>query len=341
MSDAVWNAGPAPAWLGEPLLQPGERVLVWGGPRDGRLTGWLRGWLGPRVVTGHAVFLLIPGLAAPFVFAFAGKGLFMLLGWAGGPGYVLGAVLGIGCFFATLGVLNWVGEAVFHVLTDQRFLVIKCHEVVQAFELDVMRRLLAAVDALPASVPTDEHLLDSSKVHPLTARPAEGVTELAPILHMLRAFGQVQAPASKCVGACVEGAPMSGDIGNPGPAPAWLGEPLLQPGERIVVWGGPREGRLKRWLRLVKIKRLDGFLGAASVVGSLAILPFAGIGLFRLLGWADGGPGLYLGLTLALVCVFATIGALIWTEHGVFHVLTDRRLLVIVCRREVTVQAFA
>jgi hypothetical protein len=233
-----------------------------------------------------------------------------------------------------------VGEAVVHALTDRRLLVIKCHEVVQAFELDVMRRLLAAVDALPASVPADEHVLDPSKVRPLTARPAEGVTEFGPILHMLRAFGQVQAPASKSLGACLGGAPTSDDIGNAGPAPAWLGEPLLQPGENVVVWGGPREGRLKRWLRLLKVKRLEGFLVIASMVASFAIFPFAGIGLFRLLGWADGGPGLYLGLTLALGCVFATIGALIWTEQGVFHVLTDRRLLVVVCRKEVTVQAF-
>jgi hypothetical protein len=77
-------------------------------------------------------------------------------------------------------------------------LVIKGRALAQAFDLDLLRRLLAIYDAArPACVPTDEHVLEPSKVRPLLTRPAEGITEIEPILRLLRAFGQLQAPVSK------------------------------------------------------------------------------------------------------------------------------------------------
>jgi hypothetical protein len=200
MSDEVpTNAGPAPAWLGEPLLQPGERVVLWGGPQGRGLGGWIKARVGRLIASGWASLLLIAGIAAPFILAFAGKGLFVLLGSANGvPGYVVGAVLGMGCFIATLDVLNRAGEDNFHVLTDRRFLVIKGYGLVEAFDLDRLRRLVALADAArPPVVQADEHVQEPGKVRPLSARPAEGVAEIDPLLRMLRAAGQLQAPAGK------------------------------------------------------------------------------------------------------------------------------------------------
>src|SRR5262245_34368460 len=125
MSDDIpMNAGPGPAWLGEPLLKPGERVVLWRGPRDGRLAGWLKGHVG----------LLFAGAFAAFpVFAFAGKGLGMLLG--GGDGWTglrIGLTLAFGWYVAALAMLFWALKDVFHVLTDRRFLVIRGRELVEA-----------------------------------------------------------------------------------------------------------------------------------------------------------------------------------------------------------------
>jgi hypothetical protein len=199
MSDEVWKGSAAPAWLGEPLLRPGERVVLWRGPRDGRLAGWLRGRIGRLIVNGRMGLLLLANIAAIPAFPLAGMGLGMLLG--GGDGWAglrLGLTLAFGCNAAALAAFFWVFNDVFHVLTDRRLLVIKGYEPVQAFDLDLLRRLLSAADAArPAGAPADEHVLEPGKLRAPAARPAGGVTELDPILRMLREFGQLQAPAGK------------------------------------------------------------------------------------------------------------------------------------------------
>jgi hypothetical protein len=193
-SDQVWNASSAPSWLGEPLLQPGERVVLWGGPRFGRLLGWLRRGVGHLIVKGQLGILLVVGIAAVVGLPLAGMRLDRLLGWTDvGPPFICCSLLALGYVFGTLGFLVWAESDVFYVLTDRRLLVLRNYKLVQAFEFDLMRRLLAAIDAAPpAGSPADEHLVDPSKV-----RPTEGVTEMSSIFHMLRAFGQVQVPVSK------------------------------------------------------------------------------------------------------------------------------------------------
>jgi hypothetical protein len=187
--DVITNAGPAPAWLGEPLLQPGEGLVWWSGPRQGRLMGWLK---------GRVPLLFGATFAGGAIFPFAGKGLVILLGGGdGGAGFFSGLALAMGCLFATMAVAYLADQDVFHVLTDRRLLVIKGRHLTQAFDLDLLRRLLAMGDAArPASVPPEEHVLELSKVRPLLPPPAEGITEIEPILRMLRASGRFQAPGT-------------------------------------------------------------------------------------------------------------------------------------------------
>src|SRR5262245_17923028 len=182
MSDDNWHTDPAPAWIAEPLLQPGERVVLWSGPRDGRLMEWLK---------GQIPFLFLATMLALPLLALAGFGLGKLLG---GGGLFFALVLTLGFFFAMMDFFYRADKNdVFNVLTERHWLVIQSRTITQAFELDWMRRLLAAADAAGvASVLKDEHVLEPSKVRPLQPRHAEGLTEVEPILRMLRAFGQLQ-----------------------------------------------------------------------------------------------------------------------------------------------------
>src|SRR5262245_51691120 len=138
--------------------------------------------------------LFMGAFACFFLFPLLGAGLAVLLGAAdGGPGFFVGGLLGMGGVIAA-GIVAGVGDKhVFHVLTGRRLLVIKGRKLAEEFDLDLLRRLLAVSDAArPAAAPADEHILDPSKVRPLLPPPSQGVTEMEPILRMLRAFGQVQ-----------------------------------------------------------------------------------------------------------------------------------------------------
>jgi hypothetical protein len=189
MRDDIANASPVPAWLGAPLLQPGEGVVWWRGPREGRLLRWLKGRVG---------LLFAISCAATAVFPFAGKGLGMLLGWAdGGAGFFCGLAAGLGCGAATMAVGILADQDVFHVLTDRRLLVIKGRHLVHAYDLDLLRRLVAISDAARAAgMAADEHVLDAGKVRPLLTRPAEGITEIEPVLRVLHAFRPARGTGS-------------------------------------------------------------------------------------------------------------------------------------------------
>lgn len=176
MGDDWWNGSSAPRWLGEPLLQPGESVTAWRGPRHRRVLAWARDGIGLLKVHHLDGLLFLLYFAALPAFAFAGRGLFLLLGWAdGGPGLHLGLLLALGLDFTLLGALIWSEQAVFQVLTNRRLVGIKNYELVHEIDLAQMRRLLATEGA---------------------ARPAARVGEVEPLLHLVGTPGQLQAPSN-------------------------------------------------------------------------------------------------------------------------------------------------
>jgi hypothetical protein len=173
---------PAPAWLLARVLQPGEKVAWSRGPATGPWREWALKrypWLG--------IVLELGPLPLPLI----GAGIAFLCGidWMTGARLAVPVVLG--SFF--LAFLSWIEGArhLCHALTDRRLLRIKGLHYLEQLDVEVLRRALAPGG--PAA-PADEHLLDVSKVRPLLPPPKEGVTDVEPLLHLLRAFGQVQAP---------------------------------------------------------------------------------------------------------------------------------------------------
>jgi hypothetical protein len=175
---------PAPAWLLARFLKPGENVVWSRGPPLGP---W-REWALERY-PGLGFVLVGGGIVIPL----AGAGIAYLCNAHTGVAGFLIAMLPLGAMAAAASTWTEAERYVCHALTDRRLLVITRLNKVEQFDVDLLRRLLAACDAArPAGAPPDEHLLDVSKVRPLLAPRSEGVTEIEPILRMLRAFGQLQ-----------------------------------------------------------------------------------------------------------------------------------------------------
>src|SRR5262249_44156349 len=138
-----------------------------------------------------------PGLGAVLVwggilFPLTGLGIAWLCGADLRVPAFLGLVMALGAMLATVDTWGTAERHVCHALTDRRLLIIKGLNKVEQFDVDLRPRLLAPTDARSAEGAADQHVLDVSKVRPLTARPAEGATAIEPILRMLRAFGQLQ-----------------------------------------------------------------------------------------------------------------------------------------------------
>jgi hypothetical protein len=173
---------PAPAWLLARVLQPGEKVAWSRGPATGPWREWALKrypWLSLVLELGPLPLLLI------------GAGIAFLCGIDWWTGARLAAPVGLVSLF--LGFLTWIEGVrhVCHALTDRRLLRITGLYNVEQLDVELLRRHLAPGG--PAA-PADEHVLDPSKVRPLLPPPKEGVTDVGPLLHMLRAFGQMQVP---------------------------------------------------------------------------------------------------------------------------------------------------
>src|SRR5262245_39038059 len=168
------TTAPAPPWLLARFLQPGENVVWSRGPRLGPWREWAL-----KRHPGLSAVLVGGGLVIPLV----GIGIAYLCDAHRGVAGLLIALLPMGAMAAFGSLWNEAGRYVCHALTDRRLLVIRGLTKVEQFDLDLLRRLLAACDARrPAGVPPDEHLLDVSKVRPLLGPQSKGVTEIEPTL---------------------------------------------------------------------------------------------------------------------------------------------------------------
>jgi hypothetical protein len=177
---------PAPPWLLARFLQPGENVVWSRGPEVGPWAEWAL-----KRYPGLGFVLVLGGL----VFPLTGIAIAWLCGAERGVAGLLCAVLPLVAMVAAADSWKTAERHVCHALTDRRLLIITGLNKVEQFAVGPLRRLLATTDARSAEGAAVPRILDVSKGRPRAARPAAGVTEVGPILRLLRAFGQLQGAA--------------------------------------------------------------------------------------------------------------------------------------------------
>jgi len=167
-----------PDWLRQRFLAPGEPVVWWQGPTEGRWQEWIKNNEQP-VMLGAVL---------------CGTGCTLGGMLLGAITFLLGFVLCVGLLLTATFILTSAEKHKWQVITDRRLFVVTGRKKTEEFDLALLRQLLGAIGT-PAASPASEQVIDLGKVGAIGGS-SQSVTDLASVLAMAKLLQQVQG-ASK------------------------------------------------------------------------------------------------------------------------------------------------